>query len=135
MGLPVAMKVRVPKSGLPDAPYPTWRRSVGYHVRGATFRQYRDGCVHIHETPTEWILHRDAVSPHEDLVGHLYHDCRPAFWAYSVLSSATVAAAAAFAARAVRSQFGRSRPSLLKRIAAPAFQWKRPPSGFGRLFS
>jgi len=97
-GLPPGMKVRVPKSDIPGAPFATWRRSVGYHVKGATFRQYRDGCIHVHETPTEWIFHRDRHNPHENLVKHLYHDCRGAFWVCSFVSGAATAAMVAGAA-------------------------------------
>lgn len=97
--LPPGEKVRIPKSCFPTAPFPTWRRSVGYHVWGASFRQYRDGCVHVHETTTEWIFHRDRVSPHDSIVQHLREDCPGTFWVSTAFLSLTLIGALAGAAR------------------------------------
>ncbi|HWG90383.1 MAG TPA: hypothetical protein VNZ52_05985 [Candidatus Thermoplasmatota archaeon] len=92
-------KIRIPKCDLPLAPYPTWRRSIGYPIKGAVLRQFRDGCYHIHDAGLEWVLHRDRHNPHDAFFSHLYHDCRGAFWLMTGLVAASVVAAAGVTVR------------------------------------
>lgn len=85
--------VTVPKEALAPRPA-SWRRSIGY-PQGRSLKQWRDGVVHVHETPTHYLLHRDQVDPHRDPIGHLLVDT-PAL-ARRIAAALVVAAAAVVA--------------------------------------
>jgi hypothetical protein len=74
---PYYEKIRIDKGKIPHPSISGFIRSLG-ELKGqvADWRKsLKDGsCLHVEEYSTHYVVHRDKVDPHKNLLGHLVKD-------------------------------------------------------------